>query len=94
MSKPSESQVFVSSCLYSADHLGAFSSSREKGLRPSSATSLSVWLKRLGEVGVVGTERVLSEGRGCGLRGSAPGLRDIRTGSGREAEGCERLESS
>lgn len=43
-------------------------------------------------MGAVGTDRALSEGRGCGLGGSAPGLRDMRTGSGREAGGRERLE--
>ena len=41
----------------------------------------------------MGTERGLSEGRGCGLISSAPGLRDIRTGSIHPAEpllGCQR----
>lgn len=92
MSKPFVSQLFFSSSLCSVAHFGDLSSSREKGLWPSSATSLSVWLKSRGEVGAVELERGLSGGRGRGLSSSEPGLRDIRTGPGREAKGCVRTE--
>lgn len=93
MSKPFVSQVFFSSSLCSAVHRGDFSSGSEKGLWQSSATSFSVWLKRWGEAGAMGLEGVLSGGRGRGLSSSEPGLRDTRTGPGREAKGCVRAES-
>ena len=57
---------------------------------PLQPAFLSGWR---GEVGAMGTERGLSEGRGCGLISSAPGLRDIRTDSIHPAEpllGCQR----
>lgn len=92
MSKPFVNQVFFSSSLCSAAHLGAFCSSRENGLRPS-ATSFSVWWKSLGEAGTMGLRRGLSGGRGRGLSSSEPGLRDTRMGSGREAKGYVRTES-
>ena len=92
MSKPFVSQLFFSSSLCSAAQLGDFSS-REKGLWRSSTTSFSVWPKRWGAVGVVGLEGELSGGGGRGLSSSEPGLRDTRTGPGREAKGCVRTES-